>query len=114
MPDKLSPGDYVFTPGGGVGKLHQIAGDKAIVEMDYLYLVEFPLESIKPYYMEGTKMEIQKYASPDPRLELMKDFLNLLSQRVREYEENHEILRKQVISETEVFLSILKAGGVKE
>lgn len=110
MPPKPSPGDYVLTP-GGVGKLHKITGGKAVVEMDYLYLVVFPLESIKPYYLEEAKMEIQKYASPDPRLELFKDFLALLSQRIKEYEENQEFLRQQVISETEMFLSILKAGG---
>jgi archaellum biogenesis protein FlaJ (TadC family) len=45
------------------------------------------------------------------RLKLLKDFLNLLSQRIKEYEENQEFLRQQVISETEMFLSILKAGG---
>lgn len=47
------------------------------------------------------------------RLELMKDFLNHLSQRIKEYEENQENLRQEVIAETEMFLAILKAGGAK-
>jgi hypothetical protein len=46
----LSICDYVFTSGGGVGQLQGVKGDKAIVLMDYLYLVVFPLESIKPYW----------------------------------------------------------------
>lgn len=41
-------GDYVMTP-EGVGKLLEIVGNKAVVEMDYFYLMEFPLESIKLY-----------------------------------------------------------------
>ncbi|MEM3442256.1 MAG: hypothetical protein QXM86_00135 [Candidatus Bathyarchaeia archaeon] len=101
MRGKLSPGDYVLTP-GGAGQLYRIAEDKVIVEMDYLYLVEFPLESIK-LYLEGMKME--KFSD---RLELMKDFLNLLSQRIKEYEEGQENLSQQVNSETEIYLSIMK------
>lgn len=38
----------VMTP-GGVGQLFAIEDDKAIVEMDYTYLVEYPLSEVKPY-----------------------------------------------------------------
>ncbi len=41
-------GDKVITP-GGVGILYSIEDDTAIVEMDYTYLVEYPLSEVKPY-----------------------------------------------------------------
>lgn len=40
--------ETVTTP-GGVGRLYAIEGDTAIVEMDYTYLVEYPLSEVKPY-----------------------------------------------------------------
>lgn len=40
--------ETVITP-GGVGRLYAIDGDTAIVEMDYTYLVEYPLSEVKSY-----------------------------------------------------------------
>ena len=44
----MNKGDSVATP-GGIGRLYAIEGDTAIVEMDYTYLVEYPLSEVKPY-----------------------------------------------------------------
>ena len=41
-------GDKVITP-GGVGILYSIEDDTATVEMDYTYLVRYPLNEVKPY-----------------------------------------------------------------
>jgi hypothetical protein len=41
-------GDKVMTPGRG-GILCSIEDDTALVEMDYTYLVEYPLSEVKPY-----------------------------------------------------------------
>lgn len=41
----------VITP-DGVGRLYAIEGDTAIVEMDYTYLVEYPLSEVKPYEVQ--------------------------------------------------------------
>lgn len=41
----------VITP-DGVGLLYAIEGDTAIVEMDYTYLVEYPLSEVKPYEVQ--------------------------------------------------------------
>ncbi len=42
--------EAVITP-GGIGRLYAIDNDKAtaLVEMDYTYLVEYPLSEVKPY-----------------------------------------------------------------
>jgi len=42
--------ETVITP-GGIGRLYAIDNDKviALVEMDYTYLVEYPLSEVKPY-----------------------------------------------------------------
>jgi hypothetical protein len=42
--------ETIITP-GGVGRLCAIDNDKAtaLVEMDYTYLVEYPLSEVKPY-----------------------------------------------------------------
>ena len=40
--------ETVTTP-GGIGRLYAIEGDIAIVEMEYTYLVEYPLSEVKPY-----------------------------------------------------------------
>lgn len=41
-------GDEVMTP-DGVGILYSIEDDTATVEMDYTYLVRYPLDEVKPY-----------------------------------------------------------------
>ena len=45
---QLRVGDTVITP-EGVGRLFQVEGSKAIVEMDYSYLVEYPLDEVVSY-----------------------------------------------------------------
>lgn len=42
--------ETVITP-GGVGRLYAIDNDKAtaLVEMDYIYLVEYPLSEVESY-----------------------------------------------------------------
>ncbi len=48
----LQPGDTVVTP-GGVGKLFQVEESKAVVEMDFSYLVEYPLADVMKYTATG-------------------------------------------------------------
>lgn len=44
-------GDMVVTP-NGVGMLYSIEGDEATVEMDYMYLVGYPVSKVKPYPLQ--------------------------------------------------------------
>jgi preprotein translocase subunit YajC len=45
---KVELGDKVITP-GGVGILCSIEDNTATVEMDYTYVVSYPLNEVKPY-----------------------------------------------------------------
>ena len=47
----MQKGDNVVTP-NGVGLLYEVNGDVATVEMDYLYLVAYPVSEVKPYPLQ--------------------------------------------------------------
>jgi len=47
----MQKGDNVITP-GGLGRFQEIDGTVAVVEMDYSYLVGYPVSEVKPYPLQ--------------------------------------------------------------